>query len=242
MLNIEGIYHEFLEKENVENRKKYEEFDGWFSASSAGGCFKKSMLRKEKFPEPDFDERVMRLLRLGTIVHTDIQKAITDNWNVDNNEHYELFIEKRVTLPEYNVIGHLDLALYNKVTNMLKVWDIKTCASYKWKMMFGRKPDTKGSPGYNLQLGTYSYALKKELNADDVEMALLWYNKDTSAIREQFVDNKWMDDAIDYWEELKDHVYDGSKANDMVVGSYGVPMENWECRYCNFKDINCKGI
>lgn len=241
MLNIEAIYHEYLQKENNLNREKYKEFEGWFSASTAGSCFKKSMFRREGVDEPEFDRRVMRLLRLGTVVHTDIQTAISDAWNSEN-DLFELFIEKQVKIPELNLVGHLDLALHNRTSNQLKVWDIKTCAGYKWKMMFGRKPNPKGSPGYNLQLGTYAYALSKELKTDDVEMALLWYNKDTSAVREQYVDNRWMDDAMDYWEELNSHTEDGIKADEMVVGSYGIPMENWECKYCNFKDIHCKGI
>ena len=241
MINIENVYHTFLERENVRNRKKYEKYKGCFSASSAGSCYKKLLLRAEGVEEPPFDNRVMRLLRLGTIVHEDIQKGINDNY-LYNNDDYDLFMEKRIEIPELNLVGHLDLAIFDKKTKELKVWDIKTCASYKWRMMFGRNAKDGGSSNYKLQLGTYAGALAQELNADSVEMALLWYNKDTSAMREQPIDNSWINKAMEYWEELNDFLDKPVEAKDLRVGSYGVPMENWECKYCNYQAIHCEGI
>lgn len=241
MINIESIYHTFLEKENTENRKKYKKYKGYFSASSAGSCFKKQLLRMEDKDEPGFEPRVMRLLRLGTVVHGDIQKAIKDD-PIYNSNDFEIFIEKRIEIPELNLVGHLDVGLFRKSNAHLKVWDIKTCASYKWRMMFGKKPNPNGSPNYKLQLGTYTGALAEELNAKTVEMALLWYNKDTSAMREQFINSEWIEKAMEYWEEIYEHTEGGKSSEDMQVGSYGVPMENWECNYCNFKNIQCDGI
>ena len=67
-------------------------------------------------------------------------------------------------------------------------------------------------------------------------------------MREEWIDTKWVGDALEYWEELKnfiddlDDVNDVESINQIETGTYGVPMENWECRYCNFKDIYCKGV
>ncbi|MBC8304023.1 MAG: PD-(D/E)XK nuclease family protein [Pelagibacterales bacterium] len=241
MINIENVYHSYLEQENTNNRKKYEKYKGWFSASSAGSCYKKILLRAEGVKEPPFDSRVMRLLRLGTVVHEDIQKAIKSD-NDYNKEDCKIFIERKVKIPELNLIGHLDVAVFNKKSLELKVWDIKTCASYKWKKMFGRNAETGGSQNYKLQLGTYAGALAQELETLELEMALLWYNKDTSAMREQFIGNEWIQSAMEYWEELNDFLESDTSSNDLNPGDYGVPMENWECKYCNYKDINCKGI
>jgi hypothetical protein len=242
MINIEEIYASELDREQLINRNKYRNHEGWFSASSAGSCFKKLMLRREGKQEPKMDNRVMRLLRLGTIVHEDIQRAITNSEEMSNID-YNIMMEKRVELPDLNVVGHLDIGILDKTNGNLKVMDIKTCASYKWRMKFGRKPDPKGNPNYNMQLATYLEALSKELNVDAIlEMSLLWYNKDTSALREEYVDaSHWIERAMEYWEELNEYSEDTTSEN-MVVGDYGVPMENWECRYCGFKDIHCKGI
>ena len=247
MINIEKIYAASLHKKQAETRKKYTKYKGWYSASSAGSCFKKLLLRSVNAPEPTLDDRVMRLLRLGTIVHEDIQNAINHSSEMRNDD-YVISMEDRIEIPEYNVVGHVDIAIHDKKENSLKVMDIKTCASYKWKMKFGRKPDRKGNPGYNMQLATYTEAFKRKINpTGNISMSLLWYNKDTSALREEPIDNSWIYEAKAYWEELNDYV-DGtdegtvSDYEKLEPGSYGIPMENWECRYCGFKDIYCKGV
>tara|TARA_Y100000034_G_scaffold51878_1_gene63768 strand:+ start:423 stop:1172 length:750 start_codon:yes stop_codon:yes gene_type:complete len=248
MINVEDIYAQNLVNQQEINREKYNKFDGFFSASSAGSCFKKQLLRKAKVKEPPMDDRVMRLLRLGTIVHEDIQKSITQYMNDENSSYMkqsandmEIVMEHMIQMPELNLIGHLDIGIASQKSNTAKVIDIKTCASYKWRMKFGRKPDKKGNPNYNMQVATYGMAFANEKNIDNFEMSLLWYNKDTSAMREEYVGNEWVNKAIEYWEELNDHTEDESYES-LEVGSYGVPMENWECRYCGFKDIHCKGV
>jgi len=242
MVNIENLYHTFLEIENTKNREKYDNYKGWFSASTAGSCFKRQLLKSEGKEGPPFDSRVMRLLRLGTIVHNDIQGAIEASPEY-NSDDYAFYIEKRIEIPEIKLVGHLDIGIFNKKTGHLKVMDIKTCASYKWRMMFGRNASPNGSPNYKLQLGTYSGALADELTAESLEMSLLWYNKDTSAFKEQIVGQEWVIKAKEYWEELSDYTdTDNTNSDSLKVGSYGVPMENWECKYCNFKDIYCAGV
>ena len=241
MINVEEIYASELVREQVINRSKYINHEGWFSASSAGSCFKKLMLRREGKQEPQMDNRVMRLLRLGTIVHEDIQRAIKNSQEMADID-YNIMMEKRIEIPNLKIIGHLDIGILDRTNGNLKVMDIKTCASYKWRMKFGRNPDKKGSPNYNMQLATYLKALGDEIGFDGIaSMSLLWYNKDTSALREEHVDISWIDKAMEYWEELNEYS-DSATSEDMVVGSYGVPMENWECRYCGFKDIYCKGV
>ena len=253
MISVEDIYAGFLIRKQEENREKYKGLESYFSASSAGSCFKKQLYRKTDIHEPPMDDRVMRLLRLGTVVHSDVESALKmymeDPDSSYQSNDIQVFVEHRVTVPELNIIGHLDIGLVKKESNAIKVLDLKTCASYKWRMKFGRKPDPKGNPGYNMQLATYLYGFSKDQEiTDNLEMSLLWYNKDTSAMREEYVDNKWISAAIEYWEELNDYLddledLDSIEAiNNIEPGTYGVPMENWECRYCNFKDIYCKGV
>lgn len=241
MINIENIYADFLDKENEKHKEQYKHHKSWFSASSAGTCFKKQLLKKEGKQEPPFDSRVSRLLRLGTIVHRDIQQSISDSLMMSDID-YEIMMEKKIVLPDLNVVGHVDVAVIDKTNGNLKVIDIKTCASYKWRMKFGRTPDVKGNPKYNMQLATYTEALSNESDAyGTIEMSLLWYNKDTSALREENVDVRWIEDAINYWEDLNDYT-EGNTWESLEPGTYGVPFENWECKYCGFKDIHCKGV
>ena len=242
---IEDAYSKWLFELNTENRKKYKEFKGIFGASSAGTCFRKQYLKTKDLQEPPFDNRVMRLLRLGTVVHTDIQDSLEDYFKKNlNSEAIELFIEHQIRIPELNVVGHLDAALHNKEDNHIQLYDIKTCASYKWRMKFGRNKEKGGSVNYNLQIGTYAFGLGEQLKTTNIDMSLLWYNKDTSALREEIIPQEWVGAAIEYWEELGETLQDVTSDNgaELIPGSYGVPMMNWECRYCGFKDIHCQGI
>lgn len=236
MINIEKIYSDFLEGENKKTREKYKDHKGWFSASAAGTCHRKQLYRKNGVEEAPMDDRVKRLLRLGTIVHADIEAAI--NKNHDENPEIDIYTEQRIEIPELKVIGHLDIAVQDE--DKLYVYDVKTCASYKWRMKFGRKPDKGGSTNYQLQIGTYAMGFGNELHIDDIEMSLLWYNKDTSAMREEKVDSHWLDRAFEYWVDLNEETKD-KKPEELTPGSYGVPMMNWECKYCGYKDIHCPG-
>ena len=176
------------------------------------------------------------------LLMSDVPVLFPEGYEEEAINTYNIMMERRVELPDFKVVGHLDIGILDRTNSNLKVMDIKTCASYKWRMKFGRNPDKKGNPNYNMQLATYLEALDRELGVDGtVEMSLLWYNKDTSALREEHVDISWIDKAMEYWEELNEYS-DSTTSDDMVVGSYGVPMENWECRYCGFKDIYCKGV
>tara|TARA_Y100001951_G_scaffold100593_1_gene104256 strand:+ start:3005 stop:3763 length:759 start_codon:yes stop_codon:yes gene_type:complete len=247
MLKIESIYADYLNKKQENYKEKHKGYEDWYSASQAGSCFKKLVLKREGKEGPAMEDRVMRLLRLGTIVHSDIEKAIKNYMDDPDSEYSKLngtiHTERRVEIPEFKVLGHLDIAIHNTKFGFAKIIDVKTCGSYPWKMKFGRKPDPNANTNYNLQVSTYSYAFAEENNIylDDIEMSLFWYNKDTSAVKEVTVDNSWIEKALEYWEDLREYS-NGATSDDLEVGNYGVPMANWECRYCSFRDIYCKGV
>ena len=242
---VEDAYAQWLSELNTKNREKYKDHKAVFSASSAGTCFRKQYLKTKGLDEPPLDNRVMRLLRLGTIVHEDIQDSLEQYFKSHlNDNNISLYMEHQITIPELNVIGHLDAALHNKEDNHIQLYDIKTCASYKWRMKFGRNKEKNGSVNYNLQVGTYAFGLGEQLETTNIDMSLLWYNKDTSALREEVIPKEWIGSAIEYWEELAEALerVDSDNGLELIPGTYGVPMMNWECRYCGFKDIHCQGI
>ena len=241
MIDIEKIYSDYLEKQNTENRKKYKKFKGWFSASAAGSCYRKQMYRADGVEEVPIDKRVKRLLRLGTIVHSDVEECILDYINSPGfeSEDIEIYTEHRITIPDIKVVGHLDIAA--RKGDKIHVYDVKTCADYKWKTKFGRNPKYGSSSNYNLQIGTYAMGLGNELEIEDINMSLLWYNKNDSRWREEQISPDWIDKAFEYWAELCEDTED-KKPEELMPGSYGVPMQNWECKYCGYKDIHCPGI
>ena len=243
--DLEQVYHTYLNKEQELNGKKYEKFKGWFGASSAGSCFRKQLHRARGDSRTEIKPRNMRLLRLGTIVHNDLEAAVSDYINVVKPKHMHILLEHRIVLKELNVLGHLDLCTYtdndDKISN-LEVWDYKTCGTYKWRLKYGRGAINKIDRRYAMQVATYGMGMTKELDTDTSTLGLLWYNKDTSSLRKEFIPDTFMDEAYEYWTELNEVSDEVEKPEDLQVGDVGVPFENWECRYCDYQGTLCPGL
>lgn len=238
MINVKEIYHNYLLSKSKDHKQKYDKYEGWFSASSAGSCFIKQHLKREGAEEKPLDDRTMRLLRLGTIVHTDLANAIEHHAEENKDSDIDWFVERRIELPELNVIGHLDIAVHDKKEDSLAVYDLKTAHSFKWKKVFGRNVDPKPSINYQLQLGTYGIGLGNELDCQTVDLGLIWYKKDDSSMKLQPIDDIWLDNAYEYWVELNETLEDDIPQ----PGHDNAPVYSWECRYCPYQGIDCEGI
>ena len=71
-MDIKSIYNVYLkEQEKLNSRDK-----NVFHASSAGSCYRKQMYSYYDYPSDTKDDKSYRLLRLGTIVHKDLEEAI----------------------------------------------------------------------------------------------------------------------------------------------------------------------
>ena len=245
-MNIHDIYLNFLKYKNAENAEARN--DGKFHASSAGSCYRKQMYRLEDYPQDDMDDNSYKILRLGTIVHKDFEEAMIHRFEHDslvNRKRKTIFSEYKVNLDEYNITGTLDIGEYIEKDKVFNLYDLKTTAAYKWSTMFGIKKNRQPVfefDKYRMQLATYGMAIKEELDVKELNMFLVFYNKNTSMIREVKVyADEWIDKAKDYWDELK------SLASTMKNGlfeeklrpgwQFGVPYEDWECKYCNYKTI-----
>ena len=241
MQDIMQVYNKYLLSESGRHKQKYKKFKGWFSASSAGSCFIKQHLKKIGAEEKGLDERTMRVLRLGTIVHADIADAIEYYLGVsaaeDANDN-DWFVEHQIKIPELNVVGHLDFAVHSPTDDIVRVYDIKTAHSFKWKKVFGRNIDPKPSVNYQLQLGTYGIGMANELDTANVELGLIWYKKDDSRMKYQMIDDIWLDNAYEYWIELNETLEKGVPE----VGDANAPVYAWECRYCPYQGIDCDGV
>ncbi len=239
--DIEYIYSSYLLSKQDKHKEKYKKFKGWFSASTAGSCFRKQYFASNGYEGKETDRRPMRLMRLGTLVHEDVANAINKYKKEYESKGIQVFVEHQIRLKNFNVVGHLDLGFFDTNNNKLHVTDLKTAHSYKWKMMFGRNPEKNPSVNYYLQVATYGLGLSNELEirTDNVDLSLTWYKKDDSMMRTQMLDNIWINEAINYWTELNDDLEDG---NQPEVGDYNTPVYDWECKFCQFKGLSCEGI
>ena len=237
-MDIESLYHSYLvQADNL--REKDEKL---FHASSAGSCLRKQMYNYYDFPQDSKDKKSYRILRLGTIVHKDIEEAIAHYEDLNSDGNKQVFIEDKIELEELSVVGTYDVGKLDMEENRFTLWDIKTAAAYKWTTKFGRKQNRKPSSdtNYKLQLGTYALGINHKYKVSKIEMYLLWYNKNTSAMREQIVSPEWIEKALEYWVTVNEILEDiGNHFEEELKPEYylGVPYQDWECRYCPYYTI-----
>ena len=245
-LDLKEIYNDYLtEKESI-NKLNYKKKNPnkYYRASAAGHCFKKHWYSINGYEGTSTgSDRSKRLLRLGTIVHEDIEKAIDwyDNKISDDlsNEYDVSFhTEYGILIEELNVMGSADIVLLDS-EGTASVLDIKTTHSYKWKMMFGRNKEKSPSRMYELQLGTYALGVcnQENVNPDSISLYLVYYKKDDSSMKYVDVNPVWMDNAAEYWVTLNETLSLVKEEADLPRDTLNVPIENWECRYCQFESI-----
>ena len=237
-MDIKTIYNSYLqEQDSLRERDK-----NVFHASSAGSCYRKQMYSYYDFPFDEKDENSFRLLRLGTLVHADLEKAMSlyQDKLAKANSNIQIYIEEKIKIEDLDVVGTFDAG--EMIDDDFNLYDYKTAAAYKWTTKFGLKKNRVASTdtNYKLQLGTYALGIKHKLNPDKIHMYLVWYNKNTSQMREQIVSNEWIDKAFEYWTEMFEMKEDMGKGfEDELIPevTYGVPVADWECRYCQYYSI-----
>ena len=250
-MDIEAIYGAYLTQQDSLRERDL----NVFHASGAGSCYRKQMYSYFDYPSDEKDAKSYRILRLGTIVHKDVEEALIkyeDNHvNVTDVKH-SIYSEQKIKLEDLHVVGTYDAGEKiedgDKVT--FNLYDLKTAAAYKWTTKFGRKQNRKpdSDKNYKLQLGTYALGVAKEHKPDKINMYLVWYNKNTSQMREQLISNEWIDKALVYWTDLNEiledtrnysegngrHRFDDELTPEIT---HGVPFQDWECRYCQFYSV-----
>ena len=247
-IDIEGIYRDYLDLKQDENRQeRYEGNEHWYHASGAGSCSRRLYFESVDKVKPTnpFDTKTKRLLRLGSVIHEDIQDSLTrahartvkesnikylDKEKENKNKEKELkfHLEGEITIDELNVRGFYDVVAEE---DKVYLYDIKTCSDWAWKMKFGRKKQVNTSIHYELQLGTYGYAVKEKFGRLD-GMFLYYYNKNTSEMRAVEVPLTYVSRAYLFWKNINDEHKQGLPSFRVGVS----PVQKWQCNYCQFKD------
>jgi len=252
--DIEGLYTNYLDQKQEENRlERYEGKEHWYHASGAGSCSRKLYFESVEMVKPTnlLDERTKRLLRLGNLVHEDIQNSLTHTrnrelYNRDNNrdsllkekeiknkeKDTEFLVEGEIKIEELKVRGFYDVVAKQGVREQqIYLYDIKTCGGWSWKMKFGRNKKINTSIHYELQLGTYGYAIQKQFGQLD-GMYLYYYNKDDSQMRTVQVPLTYVSRAYLFWRNINDEHKQGLPEFRTGIS----PVQKWQCNYCQFLD------
>ena len=232
MISLPEIYDSWLRKKNIEESDKHGK-SGMFYASSTGGCIKKTLYTQQATQGSEFNSKTLRVFRLGELVHEDIQRAVLET--AKETDTFKVWIEKAFVNKKYNVKCRIDVGFYDMIEKVIDIYDIKTVHSYKWSQMFGRSKKGTPSVNYELQLGSYGLAIREEIGDVDQNFYLTWYKKDDSSMKQIEISPEWEEMAAEYWED----VMTSPPVNQIERGSYGSPIEKWNCKYCQFESI-CK--
>ena len=248
-INFEKIYEDYIDKENEINRQeRYEGKESFYRASSSGFCSRKiyyeSVLKVE--PTNPTEPKGKRIMRLGTVVHEDLQNALVYYNNIinkeinnketiknkekenKNKEKEKFHIEKEVEIKELNVRGHYDCVFEG---DKVYLFDFKTIASWSYSKKFGHKKDFDPSIHQELQLGTYGYAVKEEFGKID-GMYLIYYNKDNSMMNAMEVPTTYTSRAFNFWYNINEEHKKGLPDFKQGVS----PVQDWNCSYCPYLD------
>ena len=246
-VDIEAIYEDYISKENEKNKlERYVGQEQYYHASSTGSCSRKIYFESiDKATPTDLpDNRSNRLLRLGTVLHNDIQESllqynVTSNVTIHSNKEkennikekeMEFLVEQEIVIPSLNVRGFYDLVAL--VSEEVYLFDFKTMAAYTWSKKFGHNKDPNPSRLHEMQLGTYGIAVKEKFGRLD-GMYLCYYKKDDSRLKSVSVPMAYIGYAESYWRDVKQEHEKG-----LPMFREGVsPAYPWMCGYCQFKTL-----
>ena len=197
----------------------------------------------------------MRKMRVGTILHEDIQNSLILYNNIYNNNNIlqdnikhdisqnnitqeynvKFDVEGEIRLPSLNVRGFYDVVSKDfsadKDTPKVKLYDIKTTANFSFARKFSSKLSSpQENRNHYLQLGTYGLGLREKYGDVD-QMSVIYYNKDNSTMREVVVPNMFIDEAKRYWYSINEEHSKGLPGFNFGTS----PANNWICGYCQFK-------
>ena len=242
-IDFEKIYQEYIDSENEKNRKaRYEGKESFYRASSSGFCSRKiyfESVAQIEVTNPTASKG-QRIMRLGTVMHDDLQRALIYNNNIINketiikekeikNKQKERFhIEGNVEIKELNVRGHYDAVFEG---NEVYLFDFKTIANWSYSKKFGHKKDFDPSIHQELQLGTYGYAIQEQFGKLD-GMYLVYYNKDNSSMNSKQVPNTYTNRAYNFWYNINEEHKKGLPDFKQGVS----PVQDWNCSYCPYLD------
>ena len=246
---FEEIYHDYLNHKNEQNRKeRYEGNESWYHASGAGFCSRKLYFESVEKAKPTnpANEKSMRVMRVGTILHEDIQNSLILYNNIYNNNikdnilqgnitqeyNVKFDVEGEVRLPSLNVRGFYDVVSRDcSAEKTVKLYDIKTTASFSFARKFSKKLiSPQENRNHYLQLGTYGLGLRED-GLDVDQMSIIYYNKDNSTMREVVVPNMFIDEAKRYWYSINEEHSKGLPGFNFGTS----PANAWICGYCQFK-------
>jgi CRISPR/Cas system-associated exonuclease Cas4 (RecB family) len=203
---------ELIDQFYLENQKNKEQTR--FYITDAGKCPRAVFFKFKNAPREPMEARILRIFEHGENIHRSIFNILY---------RLKLGVVTEVPIPTSEIVsGRADAILC--VGNENYVLDIKSINS----MIFRKMTQPKEENVYQIQLYMHFFNIKKAI--------LLYIDKDQQEMKEFFVDYDEVlcKSLLDKFDLLKKQVEQG-----VVPERLADYPSNWQCSYCQFKDI-CK--
>jgi CRISPR/Cas system-associated exonuclease Cas4 (RecB family) len=185
-----------------------------FYITDAGKCSRAVFFKFKKAPKKEMEARVLRMFDHGDYIHRLIMRALFGARKVR-------VVASEIDMPPQELIsGRADAII--SVDNELYVLDIKSMNS----MIFDKLEAPKEDNANQLQLYLHFFQVPKGI--------LLYVNKDNQDLKE-FIVNYDRNLCLKLLKELQEL----KKKIDTDIIPLPLPdyPENWQCRYCQFKEV-----
>jgi len=205
---------ELIDQFYLENQKNREQTR--FYITDAGKCPRAVFFKFKNAPKEPMDARIMRIFEHGENIHRSIFSVLY---------RLKIGVVTEISIPAQEIVsGRADAILCIGEKNY--VLDIKSMNS----MIFRNLTAPKEENVYQIQLYLHFFKIKKGI--------LLYVDKDQQALKEFFID---YDEAL--CKSLLDKFYalKGQIESSMVPARLAEYPKNWQCSYCQFKDV-CKKV
>ncbi|MFC1629782.1 PD-(D/E)XK nuclease family protein [Patescibacteria group bacterium] len=201
---------ELIDKFYLDQQKTRDQIH--FYITDAGKCPRAVFFKFKKAPREKISARVLRLFEKGEYLHRNIINILI---------RLGIVVSSEIKIPAQEIIsGRADVII--SLDNELYVVDIKSMNS----MIFRKLTSPKEENVYQLQLYLHYFNIKKGI--------LLYIDKDQQSIKEFLVnyDKGLVKSLIKDFQDLKTKI-----DSDTIPPQMLDYPANWQCRYCQFKEI-----
>ena len=210
-----GILKDLIDQYYLDRQRDREQHH--FYITDAGKCGRAVFFKFKNVPREQMKANILRLFDHGDHVHQLIMKPLLSIRDIH-------VVASEVNIPPQEIVSGRSDAILSDGKNMY-VLDIKSMNS----MIFDRLSEAKEENINQLQLYLHYFKIPKGI--------LLYVNKNSLELKEFVVDydKKMALGLINNLNEIKKKI----DSNIIPVRLSDHP-KNWQCRYCQFKDICSK--
>ena len=183
-----------------------------FYISDAGKCARAVFFKFKNVPREKLDARILRIFDHGEYLHRNIFSILY---------RLRIGVTTEIPIPAQEIVsGRADAIL--SVNNENYVLDIKSMNSMIFKKLTAPKEENL----YQLQLYLHFFKIKKGI--------LLYIDKDQQELKEFIVeyDPELCQQLLNNFKELKEKI-----GSDIVPATLSDYPQNWQCNYCQFREI-----